>query len=182
MLNSYIVTDFLPKPNVMEFNDYASVDLKKLEYHFPIPTLSKSKLEISLIFIVAFLGLIGSGYIITLSSNANNQPEFHNLSLLAASTGFDGDNSSAVKNMDLDEVIEIRGDFKTGERLTFILDADLDNGMRYMMDMGDGSRTMIRRNRFTHTYTKPGKYTLKFKATKNSVVQIIAEKTIKIKK
>lgn len=165
----------------MKLNEYNTVDLDKYSFIYDNVILSKNYLEKFFITLVATLGLLGSVYIIASSSNAGNQPEFHNLSLMVASSAQEislDDDGSKGKFKDY---VSIEGKKKAGEKLTFTFKGEREQGARYMADMGDGTRIMIRGSKFKHTYADKGKYTVVIKSTKNAIVTSLAEKEIKIK-
>lgn len=166
----------------MELNEYASVELPPYNYPVSGRIISGNQLEKLIILLVAILGLIGSGYIIASSTGTDNQPEFHNLSLMVASAAQDVVDPSTIDDKSrFSDYIKINGKKRVDNKLRFEMLQDLDPDVRYWVDMGDGTRVMVRRPKFYHAYKEKGTYTLSLKQTKNAVVTNLAETELKIK-
>ena len=63
----------------MRMNEYTSIDLPKTSLIPQAGGLTSKSIEKLLLILIAILGVIGSLYVFSNSSNNNNTPNYHNL-------------------------------------------------------------------------------------------------------
>ncbi|MDF1696073.1 MAG: hypothetical protein P1U56_09590 [Saprospiraceae bacterium] len=164
----------------MRMNEYTSIDLPKATFLPQSEGLSSKLIEKLLLILIAILGIIGSLYVFTNSSNNNNNsPNYHNLSMVAASVS-DFDTKAIDGGAKFKDYIKIEGKKKIGQMLNFKFKKDR-KAARYVMDMGNGERVIITADEFPYTFDKPGKYTLELKTINRGLISTVATKEIKIK-
>lgn len=159
-------------------NEYTSIDLPKATL-IPQSGFSSKIIEKLLLTLIAFMGVIGSLYVFTNSSNNNNTPNYHNLSLVAASVS-DFDSNTLDGKVKFKDFIKIEGKKKAGNKLNFKFKKDR-HASRYVMEMGNGERVIITADEFPYKYDKPGKYKLELKTITRGLISTIATKELKIK-
>ncbi len=162
----------------MRMNEYTSIDLPKTALLPRAGSLSSKFIEKLLLILIAILGVIGSLYVFSSSSN-NNTPNYHNLSLVAASVS-DFDSNTLDGKVKFKDFIKIEGKKRAGQMLNFKFKKDR-NRVRYIMDMGNGERVIITADEFPYTFDKPGKYKLELKTITRGLISTIASKELKIK-
>ena len=163
----------------MRLNEYTSIDLPKTTFLPQSGGITSKLIEKLLLMLIAILGIIGSCYVFTNSSNSNNNPNYHNLSIVAASAANFDAKSTAVGEK-FKDYIKIEGKKRIGEMLTFKFKKDR-KAARYVMDMGNGERVIITADEFPYTFSKAGKYILELKTINRGLISTIATKELKIK-
>jgi hypothetical protein len=146
--------------------------LKSIE----INTAVSKHFEQILLIIVACLGLLGSVYIFADNTLMPSNPSESNFQLFSAAP------IAAMETEvgDFEEYIDIDGDKRVGEELTFTFKGD-PKASRYVLEMGDEMRYIITSNEFTYTYKKEGDYTLELKEIHRGLITVLATKKLKIK-
>lgn len=162
----------------MRINDYSSIKLSTPNLIPNQENFNQKLIEKILLFLIAFLGFMGSLYVFTSSSNNNNNPNYQNLTVAAASVSDYGTFDS--KEAKFKDFIKIDGKKKAGNMLNFIFKEDR-NEARYVLDMGNGERVIITSNEFPYTFDKPGKYLLELKTINRGLITVVATKELKIK-
>ncbi|MEE9437792.1 MAG: hypothetical protein V3V14_02250 [Saprospiraceae bacterium] len=162
----------------MKVDVYSRLDFVK-SVILPQEVLSAKFIEKILLFLIAFLGIVGSLYVFSISSNSNNSPNYNNLSFVAAASTDNVFDELAGKKK-FKRYIKIKGDKKTGSVLNFTFLKDRKE-TRYVLEMGNGERMIITSNIFPYKYNTPGKYLLELKTIKRGLITTIATKEIKIK-
>ena len=132
----------------MSVNEYTSIDLPKSSLIPQAGNFSSKFIEKLLLILIAFLGVVGSLYVFTNSSNNNNTPNYHNLSLVAASAS-DFDLNTLDGKVKFKDYIKIEGKKKVGEELNFTFKKDR-HATRYVMEMGNGERVIITADEFAY--------------------------------
>jgi uncharacterized protein YxeA len=160
-------------------NEYTSIDLQKATLIPQHEGISSKSIEKFLLILIAILGVIGSLYVFTNSSNNNNTPNYHNLSIVAASVS-DFESNTLDKKVKFKDFIKIEGKKKMGETLTFKFKKDR-KASRYVMDMGNGERVIITADEFPYTFEKEGTYVLELKTINRGLISTLATKELKIK-
>jgi len=163
----------------MRINDYSSIDLSANTIISNQETINPKFIEKILLFLIAFLGIAGSVYVFSVSSNPNNTPNYHNLSLVA-SASTDYDISIDEKKVKFKNFFKIQGKKKVGELLSFTFKEDR-NEQRYVLDMGNGERVIITSDEFPYKYEKAGVYNLELKTINRGLIKTIATKELTIK-
>lgn len=163
----------------MRMNEYTSIDLPKTSLIPQTGGLSSKIIEKLLLILIAFVGVIGSLYVFTNSSSNNNIPNYHNLSLVAASVS-DFDSNTLDGKVKFKHFIKIEGKKKAGEKLNFKFKKDR-HAVRYVMEMGNGERVIITADEFPYKFDKPGTYKLELKTITRGLISTIATKDLKIK-
>ena len=163
----------------MRLNEYTSIDLPKTSLISQTEGISSKSIEKLLLILIAVLGIIGSLYVFSSSSSNNNTPNYHNLSLVAASVG-DFDANTLDKKAKFKDFIKIEGKKKVGAEMNFIFKKDRKSA-RYVMDMGNGERVIITADEFPYVFKKAGEYTLELKTINRGLITTVATKDIKIK-
>ena len=163
----------------MRMNEYTSIDLPKASLIPQTGGLSSKSIEKLLLILIAVLGIIGSLYVFSNSSNNNNTPNYHNLSLVAASVS-DFDSNPLDKKVKFKDFIKIDGKKKAGKMLNFTFKKDR-KVTRYVMDMGNGERVIITADEFPYKFDKAGTYKLELKTITRGLISTIATKELKIK-
>lgn len=163
----------------MNLNEYTSIDLTKTTFIPQTGGFSSKLIEKLLLILIAILGVIGSLYVFANSSNNNNTPNYHNLSMVAASVSDFNANTLDVK-VKFKDFIKIEGNKRAGQPLNFIFKKDR-HAMRYVMDMGNGERVIITADEFPYQFKKAGTYTLELKTITRGLISTIATKELKIK-
>lgn len=163
----------------MRMNEYTSIDLPKTTLLPQAGGFSSKFIEKLLLILIAILGVIGSLYVFTNSSSNNNTPNYHNLSMVAASVS-DFDSNTLDKKVKFKDFFKIEGKKKAGEELYFIFKKDR-KATRYVMEMGNGERMIITADEFPYKFAKPGKYKLELKTIKRGLISTVATKELKIK-
>ncbi len=160
-------------------NEYTSIDLPKATLISQAGGFPSKIFEKFLLLLIAILGIIGSLYVFTNSSNNNNTPNYHNLSLVAASVS-DFDSNTLDGKVKFKDFIKIEGKKKTGNLMNFKFKKDR-HAARYVMEMGNGERVIITADEFPYKYDKAGTYTLELKTITRGLISTIATKELKIK-
>ena len=164
----------------MRFNEYNnSIDLPKTTFIPQAEGFSSKFIEKLLLILIAILGVIGSLYVFTNSSNNNNTPNYHNLSLVAASVS-DFDSNTLDGKVKFKDFIKIEGKKKAGVMLNFKFKKDR-HVTRYVMEMGNGERVIITADEFPYKFDKSGTYTLELKTITRGLITTLATKKLKIK-
>lgn len=163
----------------MRSNEYTSIELPKPSLLPHSGGLSSKHIEKLLLILIAVLGIIGSLYVFSNSSNNNNTPNYHNLSMVAASVS-DFESNALDKKTKFKDFIKIEGKKKVGNELNFVFKKDR-KAVRYVMDMGNGERVIITADEFPYTFNKPGTYKLELKSIVRGLITTVATKDIKIK-
>jgi uncharacterized protein YxeA len=163
----------------MRMNEYTSIDLPKTSLIPQAGGLSSKSIEKLLLILIAILGVIGSLYVFSNSSNNNNTPNYHNLSIVAASVS-DFKSNTLDKKVKFKDYVKIEGKKKIGETLTFTFKKDR-KASRYVMDMGNGERVIITANEFPYKFNKKGTYLLELKTINRGLISTVATKELKIK-
>lgn len=163
----------------MRINDYSSIDMSSATIISQVEKFSPKFIEKVLLFLIAFLGFMGSLYVFTSSSNGNNNPNYQNLALVAASFA-DSDSEDVVGQEKFKKFFKINGDKKVGELLNFKFKKDR-KAQRYVLDMGNGERVIITADEFPYKYSKPGTYLLELKTISRGLITTISTKELKIK-
>ena len=163
----------------MRMNEYTSIDLPKTSLISQTGGLSSKSIEKFLLILIAILGVIGSLYVFSNSSNNNNTPNYHNLSIVAASVS-DFESNTVDKKVKFKDYIKIDGKKNIGETLTFTFKGDRQ-ASRYVMDMGNGERVIITADEFPYTFKKAGTYLLELKTINRGLISTLASKELKIK-
>ena len=163
----------------MRMNEYTSIDLPKTSLISQTGGLSSKSIEKFLLILIAVLGVIGSLYVFSNSSNNNNAPNYHNLSIVAASVS-DFEASTLDKKVKFKDFIKIEGKKKIGETLIFTFKKDR-KASRFVMDMGNGERVIITANEFPYKFDKEGTYKLELKTINRGLISTVATKELKIK-
>lgn len=162
----------------MRINDYSSLELSAPTIITQNENFNQKFIEKILLFLIAFLGFMGSLYMFTSSSNNNNNPNYQNLAVAAASiTDYSVMDENEAKFKDF---FKIEGKKKAGKMLNFIFKEDRKTS-RYVLDMGNGERVIITSNEFPYKFDKPGKYLLELKTINRGLISVVASKEIKIK-
>jgi len=163
----------------MRVMNYSAIELNEnIIISSPSPA-SSNKVEKLLLCLIAALGIVGSLYVFSTSSNNNPNNNYQNLAIAAASV-------SDVENIDergkekFKKFFKIEGDKKAGELLNFHFKKDRKTS-RYVLDMGNGERVIITSNDFPYKYEEPGKYLLELKTIQRGLITTISTKEIKIK-
>jgi hypothetical protein len=159
-------------------NEYTSIDLPKTTF-LPQTGLSSKFIEKLLLILIAIFGVIGSFYVFSNSSNNNNTPNYHNLSLVTASVS-DFDSNSLDSKEKFKDYIKIEGKKEVGEMLNFTFKKDR-LATRYVMEMGNGERVIITADEFPYKFDKAGTYKLELKTITRGLISTIATKELKIK-
>lgn len=81
---------------------------------------------------------------------------------------------------DFDKMVKISGKERAGEELEFNLIFDRSQ-RRFVMDMGDGMRVILTKDKFTYVYKEKGTYLLEIKEINLGVINTVATKKLKIK-
>ncbi len=163
----------------MRMNEYTSIDLPTTTLIPQAGGLSSKIIEKLLLILIAFFGVIGSLYVFTNSSSNNNIPNYHNLSLVAASVS-DFDSNTLDGKVKFKDFIKIEGKKKAGVKLNFKFKKDR-HAARYVMEMGNGERVIITADEFPYKFDKPGTYKLELKTITRGLISTIATKELKIK-
>lgn len=147
---------------------------------FQAPTLKQpnNQMERILLTLIAAIGLLGSAYIFLASSSGQPDNNFNSAALASVAIASDGYTDTKTKFSDF---IEINGDQKANEKLTFSCKMDRDQH-RYVIEMGDENRMIITVDEFPYSYKKPGKYFLELKRLEGGLLRTVATKKLKIKK
>jgi hypothetical protein len=162
----------------MRINDYSSIKLATPNLIPNQQSFNQKFIEKILLFLIAFLGFMGSLYVFTSSSNNNNNPNYQNLAIAAASVSdYSTLDAKATKFKDF---FKIDGKKKAGEMLNFIFKEDR-NESRFVLDMGNGERVIITSNEFPYKFDSPGKYKLELKTINRGLITVVATKELKIK-
>ena len=162
----------------MRINDYSSIELSASTLIPNQKNFNQKFIEKILLFLIAFLGFMGSLYVFTSSSNNNNNPNYQNLAIAAASVS---DYATLdAKKAKFKDFIKIDGKKKAGNMLNFTFKEDR-NASRYVLDMGNGERVIITSNEFPYKFDKPGKYLLELKTINRGLITVVATKELKIK-
>ena len=164
----------------MRMNEYTSIDLSKTSLLTQAGGLSSKSIEKLLLTLIAILGIIGSLYVFSNSSNNNNNtPNYHNLSIAAASMA-DFDIDQVDKKVKFKDFFKIEGKKNVGEVLTFKFKKDRKS-TRYVMDMGNGERVIITADEFPYQFDKAGTYKLELKTITRGLLSTLATTELKIK-
>lgn len=127
-----------------------------------------------LLIVVASIGLAGSLFVFSECPDAK---------VSSVHTG--SINQSAILSTDadeksLDQWVNISGDAKAQQKLKFNWIARNPNA-RYVLDMGNGERVMLRGEAFNYTYTNGGNYILELKEINNDLISTIGTYELDIK-
>jgi len=162
----------------MRINDYSSIEMSASTLIPNQKNFNQKFIEKILLFLIAFLGFMGSLYVFTSSSNNNNNPNYQNLAIAAASAS---DYSTLdAKKAKFKDYFKIDGKKKAGNMLNFIFKEDR-NALRYVLDMGNGERVIITSDEFPYKFEKPGTYLLELKTINRGLITVVATKELKIK-
>ncbi len=162
----------------MRINDYSSIELSASTLIPSQKNFNQKFIEKVLLFLIAFLGFMGSLYVFTSSSNNNNNPNYQNLAIAAASAS---DYATLdAKKAKFKDYFKIEGKKRSGTMLNFKFKEDR-NELRYVLDMGNGERVIITSDEFPYTFDKPGKYLLELKTINRGLITVVATKELKIK-
>ncbi len=165
----------------MNLSSYTTINLSG-DHSINAPSLTNpsNQLERILLVLIAAIGILGSAYIFSASSNNSPTPEYNNLATVAAlSTQLDDEEDEwkvKFKNF-----FSIKGKKKVDNPITFTFIGDL-NDTRYVLEMGNGHRMILTAKSFPFTYKKAGKYTLELKKIERGLISTVATKKIKIRK
>jgi len=140
----------------MEFN-------KTITWRF---TPKSNYYEHILLIVVAGIGLAGSLFVFSECPDAK---------ISSVHTG--SINQTAVLSTDankatLDQWVKISGEAKAQQKLNFNWIARNPNS-RYVLDMGNGERVMLRGEAFDYSYATGGNYTLELKEINNDLISTI---------
>ena len=127
-----------------------------------------------LLIVVASIGLAGSLFVFSECPDAK---------VSSVHTG--SINQTAVLTTDaldesLDQWVSITGEAKAQQKLNFNWTARNPNS-RYVLDMGNGERVMLRGGAFDYSYSDGGKYTLELKEITNDLISTIGTYNLTIK-
>ena len=127
-----------------------------------------------LLIVVASIGLAGSLFVFSECPDAK---------VSSVHTG--SINQSAVLTTDntqksIDQWVSISGDAKAQQKLNFNWTARNPNS-RYVLDMGNGERVMLRGGAFEYSYSNGGNYTLELKEITNDLISTIGTYDLAIK-
>ena len=161
----------------MRINDYSSLKLSTTIIS-QSENFNQKFIEKILLFLIAFLGLMGTLYVFTSSSSNNNNPNYQNLVIAAASMS--DYNTLDATGSKFKDFFKIDGKKKAGKMLNFVFKEDR-KASRYVLDMGNGERVIITSNKFPYKFDKPGKYLLELKTIERGLITVIATKELKIK-
>ncbi len=126
-----------------------------------------------LLIVVASIGLAGSLFVFSECPDAK---------ISSVHTG--SINQSAVLTTDntqksIDQWVNITGDAKAQQKLNFNWTARNPNS-RYVLDMGNGERVMLRGEAFEYSYVDGGNYTLELKEITNDLISTIGTYNLEI--
>ncbi len=162
----------------MRINDYSSLELSTPTIISQNENFNQKFVEKILLFLIAFLGFMGSLYVFTSSPNNNNNPNYQNLAIAAASVS---DYATLdAKDAKFKDFFKISGKKKAGKMLNFVFKEDR-KASRYVLDMGNGERVIITSNEFPYKFDTPGKYLLELKTINRGLITVVATKELKIK-
>lgn len=126
-----------------------------------------------LLIVVASIGLAGSLFVFSECPDAK---------VSSVHTG--SINQTAVLTTDadkqsLDQWVSITGEAKAQQKLNFNWTARNPNS-RYVLDMGNGERVMLRGEAFDYSYTDGGNYTLELREITNDLISTIGTYNLEI--
>jgi hypothetical protein len=129
-------------------------------------TLKSNYYEHILLIVVASIGLAGSLFVFSECPDAK---------VSSVHTG--SINQSAVlttntSHKSIEQWVNISGEAKAQQKLNFDWTARNPNS-RYVLDMGNGERVMLRGGSFEYSYTEGGNYTLELKEITNDLISTI---------
>ncbi len=126
-----------------------------------------------LLIVVASIGLAGSLFVFSECPDAKvSSVHTGSINQSAVLT-----TNSAQKS--IDQWINITGEAKAQQKLNFSWTARNPNS-RYVLDMGNGERVMLRGKLFEYSYTNGGDYTLELKEITNDLISTIGTYDLKI--
>jgi len=163
----------------MNIENYTSFSPFRLSIISENKPLSKRFIEKILLFLIATVGVIGSFYVFNMNNGGGSNPNFQNISLLAASTTV-YDSIMADDEEKFKDYFKISGKKKVGEVLMFKFKQDR-NTSRYVIDMGNGERVIVTSDEFPYAYNEAGEYKLELKTINRGLITTVASTTIKIK-
>jgi len=161
----------------MRINDYSSIELPKANVLSHAEKISPKVIEKVLLFLIAFLGFMGSLYVFTSNSGGPTNPNYQELALATASIS---DAEDDVRQAKFKKFFKIDGEKKAGELLNFTFKKDR-KATRYVLDMGNGERVIITSDEFPYRFDKPGKYLLELKTISRGLITVVSTKELKIK-
>lgn len=135
--------------------------------------MSANYLEYLLLIAVAGIGLAGSLFVFSECPDAD-------MKALHTSVLHNGQNDvAAITHSKIDKWITITGERIVGRKLQIEWKAPREDA-RYVLDMGNGERVMLRPKKFDYIYTEAGDYTITFRQIHNSLISIVGTTDIKI--
>lgn len=140
-----------------------------MELNKPITWRRTSKsnyYEHILLLVVATIGLAGSLFVFS------ECPDAKVSSVHTGSINQSTVLSTDAKDVSLDQWVNITGDAKAQQKLNFNWTARNPNA-RYVLDMGNGERVMLRGDAFNYTYNNGGNYILELKEINNDLISTI---------
>lgn len=164
---------FSPKIRFMNINVYHTL-AKKNSFTAQIATLVSEPFVLSLL---AAVGLIGT--IFMFKQNPNQAPS-NAYAIASVESNHKVESIQQKDDYDFDKMVKISGKEKAGEELEFNLIFDRYQ-RRFVMEMGDGMRVILTRDKFTYVYKEKGTYLLEIKEINSGVINTVASKKLKIK-
>ena len=125
-----------------------------------------------LLIVVASIGLAGSLFVFSECPDAE---------VSSVHTGVlnQSVNTPEVSIAPFDQLVHIEGDFKEQQKLNIHWTARKPDA-RYVLDMGNGERVMLRGDQFDYIYNQGGTYTLSLKEIENDLITTISTSQIEI--
>lgn len=135
-------------------------------------------LEYVLLLLVAGLGILGTVYVFSSTSNNSNPNPLYGTAMVAgASHNWSVSDDTKEKFKDY---IEMDGDRRVDSKIRFTLKQD-NKASRYVLEMGNGERVILTQQWFDYTYREVGEYLLEIKEIRKNLIYTLASKKIKIK-
>ena len=119
-----------------------------------------------LLIVVASIGLAGSLFVFS------ECPDAKVSSVHTGSINQTAVLTTNVSEQSLDQWVTISGEAKAQQKLNFNWTARNPNS-RYVLDMGNGERVMLRGEAFDYSYSDGGNYTLELKEITNDLISTI---------
>ncbi len=132
----------------------------------------KSKSEHLILLAVAFLGLIGSSYMINNCKGNIN------------STSYESQNFTEIESLQIPirhkkEVLKISGDLKEKSPIQFSLPEIISN-QRFIIDFGNGEKRVIAQDNLYYSYNRPGNYKVKLLSMNNERMKMVDSRNVLI--
>lgn len=163
----------------MHLNNYTSIDLGQDQLLRAKAIDYSAYIERVLLFFIAGVGIMGSVYIFSASSDSQISPEYNNMAFAPVIT--QEDNVAADVKARFSNYVDIEGEKIAGAKLQFTFKKDRA-AARYVLEMGNGERMIITGDSWPYSYSEAGEYLLELKKIERGLITLVASKKLKIKK